>query len=128
MIILKCVQLSCTLLGPLLRCTFCYFSRSSALFKSQLLTFIRIGLLDINFDVGYKVDREDHFQRPGFLHIIVCVSLGYKVSNFVKNWVLPTFKKPQNLKGLTMNLVLVLFKQCSHVQICLLFCRTKPYG
>ena len=27
------------------------------------------------------------------------------------------FKKPQNLKDLTVNLVLVLFKQCSHVQI-----------
>ena len=27
------------------------------------------------------------------------------------------FKKPQNLKGLTVNLVLGLFKQCSHVQI-----------
>ena len=31
------------------------------------------------------------------------------------------FKKPQNLKGLTVNLVLGLFKQCSWVQICLLF-------
>ena len=27
------------------------------------------------------------------------------------------FKKPQNLKGLTMNLVLGLFKQCSCIQI-----------
>ena len=27
------------------------------------------------------------------------------------------FKKPQNLKGLTVNLVLGLFKQCSRVQI-----------
>ena len=31
-----------------------------------------------------KVDREDHFWRPGFLHIIICVFLGYNVSNFVK--------------------------------------------
>ena len=30
-----------------------------------------------------KVAREDHFLRPGFLHII-CVFLGYKVSNFIK--------------------------------------------
>ena len=30
-----------------------------------------------------KVDREDHFQRPGFLHITICVFLGYKASNFV---------------------------------------------
>ena len=32
-----------------------------------------------------KVDREDHFQRAGFLHIIICVFLGYKVINVVKN-------------------------------------------
>ena len=32
----------------------------------------------------FKVDREDHFQRPGFLHIIICVFLGYKASNFAK--------------------------------------------
>ena len=61
-----------------------------------------------------KIDREDHFQRPGFLHIIICVFLGYKVANFVKNWMSPMFKKPQNLKGLTVNLVQGLFRQCSH--------------
>ena len=27
------------------------------------------------------------------------------------------FKKPQNLKGLTVKLILVLFEQCSHIQI-----------
>ena len=31
------------------------------------------------------------------------------------------FKKPQNLKGLTVNLVQGLFKQCSHVQILFAF-------
>ena len=31
------------------------------------------------------------------------------------------FKKSQNLKGLTVNLVQGLFKQCSHVQIFLFF-------
>ena len=36
-----------------------------------------------------KVDCEDHFWRPGFLHIIICVF-----------WMLPMFKKRQNLKGL----------------------------
>ena len=30
--------------------------------------------------IWLKVDRMDHFWRPGFLHI---VSLGYKASNFV---------------------------------------------
>ena len=30
---------------------------------------------------------------------------------------LPMFQKVQNLKGLTVNLVQGLFKQCSHVQI-----------
>ena len=24
----------------------------------------------------FKVDREDHFWRPGFLHVIICVFLG----------------------------------------------------
>ena len=28
--------------------------------------------------------REDRFQRPGFPHIIICVFLEYKTSNFVK--------------------------------------------
>ena len=28
-----------------------------------------------------KVDREDHFQRPGFLHIIICVDV-LKISKF----------------------------------------------
>ena len=32
-----------------------------------------------------KVDHEDHFQHPGFLHIIMCVFLVHKVKNFVKN-------------------------------------------
>ena len=41
--------------------------------------------------VSLKVDREDHFQRPGFLHIIICVYLGYKASTSVKNWMLPMF-------------------------------------
>ena len=34
-----------------------------------------------------------------------------------KNWMLPMLKKPQILKGLTVNLVQDLLKQCSHVQI-----------
>ena len=76
----------------------------------------------------FKVYREDHFYRPGFLRIIIYVFFGYKASNFVKNWMLPMFKKPQNLKGLTVNLVLGLFKQRSRVQIFLLFCRTNPNG
>ena len=31
-----------------------------------------------------KVDREDHFWRPDFIHIIVCIFLRYKASNFIK--------------------------------------------
>ena len=38
------------------------------------------------------------------------------------------FKKPQNFKGLTVNLVQGLFKQCFRVQIFLLFCGMNPYG
>ena len=49
-------------------------------------------------------------------------------SVFKVDWMLPMFKKPQNLKGLTVNLVQGLFKQCSRVQIFLLFCKTKLYG
>ena len=71
----------------------------------------------LSFYYFLKVDREDHFQHPGFLHVIICVFPGYNASNLVKNWMLPMFKKPQNLKGLIVNLVLGLFKQCSHVQI-----------
>ena len=39
------------------------------------------------------------------------------------------FKKPQNffLKGLTVNLVLGLLKQCFHVLIFFAFCGTNPY-
>ena len=40
--------LSWTSLGSLLKCTFCYFSQSSALFKSQLLTLV-------NFKVGFNM-------------------------------------------------------------------------
>ena len=37
------------------------------------------------------------------------------------------FKKQQNLKGLTVNLVIGLFKQCSRVQIfCLFFVERNP--
>ena len=47
----------------------------------------------------------------------MCVFVGYKASNFDKKWTSPMFKKPQNLRGLNVNLVLGLFKQCSRVQI-----------
>ena len=70
---------------------------------------------------GLKVDREDHFWRPGFFNIIIYVFLGYNVSNFVKNWMSPMFKIPPNVKGLTVNLVQGLFKRCSYFQIFLLF-------
>ena len=35
----------------------------------------------------------------------------------LKSWVLSMFKTPQDLKSLTVNLTLGLFKQCSRVQI-----------
>ena len=54
--------------------------------KSFLVQRIISYLTSAAFLVGphFKVDREDHFYRPDFLHIITCVSVGYKVSNFVK--------------------------------------------
>ena len=78
--------------------------------------------------VIFEVDREVHLWRPGFYQIIICVFLGYKASNSLKNWMLPMFKKPQNLKGLTVNLVLGLFKERSRVQIFFAFFRTNRYG
>ena len=38
----------------------------------------------LNPQAGFKVDHDDYFYRPGFLHIIICVFTGYKASNFVK--------------------------------------------
>ena len=46
----------------------------------RVINAVRIVL----FKSTIKVDREDHFQRPGFLHITTCVFLGCKVSKFVK--------------------------------------------
>ena len=43
-----CYTVRWTSLGPLLKYSFCNFSRSSGLFKSQLFTLIGIGLLNIN--------------------------------------------------------------------------------
>ena len=37
-------------------------------------------------------------------------------------------KNPENLKGLTVDLVQGLFQLPSRVQISLLFCRTEQYG
>ena len=34
--------------------------------------------LDLNSCSDIKVDREKHFQRPGFLHIIIVFSKGTK--------------------------------------------------
>ena len=43
-----------------------------------------MGYLMVVFIFQFKVDREDYFLRPGFLHITICVFLGHKASNFVK--------------------------------------------
>ena len=40
-----------------------------------------------------KVDREDYFKRPGFLHIIICILLGYKALNFVEKMDVTDVKK-----------------------------------
>ena len=58
----------------------------------------------------------------------MCFSRVQSLKFRLKNWTLPMFNKPQNLKGLDVNFVQDLFKQCSHVQTFLLLCRTKPYG
>ena len=46
------VRLSWISLGLLMNCTFCYLSRSGALFKSQSLILIRTEPLNVNFNVG----------------------------------------------------------------------------
>ena len=50
-------------------------------FQSQHIfaVIMYLNILDV------KVDREDHFWRSGFLHIMICFFLGYIASNFVKN-------------------------------------------
>ena len=50
----------------------------------------------------------------------ICVFLRYKASNFVKKIDVTNVKKPQNLKGLTVNPAPGLFKQCFRFQI--VFC------
>ena len=45
----------------------------------------------------------------------------------LKNWMFPMFKNSK-FEGLTVNVALGLFKQCSCVQFFLLFCGTSPYG
>ena len=47
-------NVSWTSLRSLMKCTFSYYSRSSALFKSQLLNLIRIELININFNIGFN--------------------------------------------------------------------------
>ena len=62
---------------------------------------------------AFKVDREDHFQRPGFLHIM-CFPRVLSLS--LKKLDVTDVLKSQNLKSLNVNLVLSLVKQCSRVQ------------
>ena len=43
--------------------------------------------------IVFKVDREDHFYHSDFLHLIMCVLLGYIASNLVRKMVLTDVKK-----------------------------------
>ena len=45
-----------------------------------------------------------------------------------KNWVLPMFTKPQNLKGLTVNLPKAFLNNVPTFRLFLLFCNIKYYG
>ena len=54
-----------------------------AVFSLSFQAFVLLTKTVINHQF-FKVDREDHFYRPGFLHIIIYVFPGYKASNFVK--------------------------------------------
>ena len=67
--------------------------------------------------IHFKVAREDHallaFSLSSYHNMCF---LGVQSLKFrLKNWMLPMFKKTQNLIGLTVNLVLGLLKQCSRV-------------
>ena len=66
-----------------------FVSHCSANFKLILDCFIR----------NFKVDREDHFLRSGFLHIIICVFLGYIALNFVKILDVTDIQKNQKFEG-----------------------------
>ena len=81
-----------------------------------------------NIQISFKVDREDHFLLPGSLHLIICVFLGYKASNFVKKMDVTDVSKTSKFEGFDRESRPRPFKQCSHVQIFLLYCRTNPYG
>ena len=60
-------NVSWTSLGPLLKSNFCYFSRSSALFKSQLLTLIRIvSILTLVFIIPRKCGKLNCLTRDTF--------------------------------------------------------------
>ena len=60
-------------------------------------------------------------RLPSYYVFSLGTKPGTKPQISLKDWMLPMFKKSQNLKALTVNLVLGLFKQCSRVQNFLLF-------
>ena len=65
-------------LGIILNVALCHFNDyDDYLEHFQFPTSI---LLQVN---AIKVDRKDHFWRPGFLHIIICAFLGYKASDLI---------------------------------------------
>ena len=78
--------------------------------------------------IALRFDREDHFSRPGFLHITICVFLGYKASNFVKKLDVTDVLKISKFEGFDRESRPIPFTQCSRIQTFLLFCRTNPYG
>ena len=65
----------------------------------------------------FKVDREDHFWHPGFLHIIMCFPKVQSLKFLLKNLILLIFTKTPNSKGLNIILILGLFEHCSCIQI-----------
>ena len=64
-----------------------------------------------------KVDREITSSVQAILYYNMRFPRVESLKFRLKNWMLPMFKKPQHLKGLTVNL-----------QIFLLFCGRNPYG
>ena len=77
----------------------------------------------------FKVDREDHFWRPGFLHIIICIFLGYKVSNFVKKLDVTDVLKPKKFEGFDRESPPRPFQTMfSRSDFFAFFVELKPYG
>ena len=75
-----------------------------------------------------KVDREDHFYRSGFLHLIICALLRVHSLEFhLKKLDLTDAQKTCKFKGVGRKSRPGSFTQCSRVQIFFFFVERKSW-